>query len=262
MTDACVENGMELIPPPRHPQSQSYEESTEFICARFIEDKLDGVIFTPVEHIENAEAFNRAIISRLNDAGIPLVLLDRDVVDWPQQTPNDLVGIDNIQAGFVITQHLIDRGCSSFLFLTRPKPAMTVQLRIMGCREALLNAGHNPQSLHVLEMDAETELTADHLLQYHTDGLICANDATAAYALRLLVDAGVAIPEQLSVAGFDDVKYASLLTVPLTTYRQPCEDIGKASIHVVQHRINYPGSAPQRITLQGELIVRRSTNHH
>jgi len=110
-----------------------------------------------------------------------------------------------------------------------------------------------------MEIDATTELKAKHILQHNADGVICANDATAGIILRLLVDAGVSIPQQMRVAGFDDVKYASLLAVPLTTYKQPCKDIGSAAIDAIMHRIQHPEAAPHRITLQGNLIIRAST---
>ncbi|VGO12424.1 Arabinose metabolism transcriptional repressor [Pontiella desulfatans] len=259
MTEACNLHALELIPPPIPPESHSFEESTEYICSRFIQGKLDGVIFTPVEHIENGVQFNLSILDRLKAAEIPVVLLDRDVVKWPEQTANDLVGIDNIEAGFVVAQHLIQQGCSKLIFLTRPKPATTVRLRIMGCREALLNAGHPAEALQIVKINTQTEFTAKHLLSHDADGLICANDSTAAQALRLLVDAGVSIPGTMRVAGFDDVKYASLLSVPLTTYRQPCKEIGTAAVDAILHRIRHPETAPHRTTLQGQLIIREST---
>ncbi|VGO22699.1 GntR family transcriptional regulator [Pontiella sulfatireligans] len=259
MANASEQYFMELIPPPHLPLSRSFEESTEYMCSRFIQDKVDGIIFTPVEHIENGERFNQSILKRLKTNGIPVVLLDRDVVNWPQQTRNDMVSINNIEAGFVVAQHLLEQGCSRMIFLTRPQPAMTVQLRIMGCREAMINAGYAPESLQTVEIAPGTELNAKHLTQHDADGLICANDATAAYALRLLVDAGVDIPGSMRVAGFDDVKYASLLSVPLTTYHQPCNDIGKAAVDAIMHRIEHPEAAPHRATLQGKLIIREST---
>ena len=259
MADASEQHLLELVPPPHLPQSHSFEESTEYMCSKLIQDKIDGVIFTPVEHIDNSEQFNQSILNRLEKAGIPVVLLDRDIVSWPLQTPHDLVSINNIEAGYVVAQHLLQQGCRRFLFLTRPRPAMTVQLRMMGCREALIFAGLGSEALQSLEIDAKTELTAKHLLQHNADGLICANDATAAYTLRLLVDAHVDIPGSMCVAGFDDVKYASLLTVPLTTYHQPCGDIGKAAIDAVRFRLDHPDAAPRRTTLQGRLIVRAST---
>jgi len=77
--------------------------------------------------------------------------------------------------------------------------------------------------------------------------------------MRQLLDAGISIPEQLKVAGFDDVKYASLLSVPLTTYHQPCADIGRTAADAMFLRLEHFAAAPRRTFLQGHLIARRST---
>lgn len=235
-------------------------ERTTRLCRNFIREEVDAVIFAPVEHIPQGEHFNARILNQLQEAGIPVLLLDRDVVPWPGQSPHDLIGIDNIQAGYVIASHLIQQGCRKLLFTTRPNPAMTVQLRIMGCREAIQHNGLPSDSLVIENIkDSAENMDIQGLMKCNPDALICANDATAAILMRRLLDEGVDIPGQLKVAGFDDVKYASLLSVPLTTYHQPCEDLGRTAVHAVQERIKHPHATPQRITLQGHLIARRST---
>ncbi len=230
------------------------------LCQSCIEQKLDGVFFTPIEHVEGAEEFNRMILERLNRAQIQTVLLDRDVLPWPRQTPHDLVGIDNIQAGFVVTKHLIDSGCRSFLFVTESIPATTVKLRIMGCREALLQSDLPPESFQTLEtaMNDPGEV-ADRILRRGPDALICANDATAATIMRRLLDKGTRIPDRLRVAAFDDVRYASLLSVPLTTYHQPCLEIGTTAAATMLERLKHPSRSPRRISLKGRLVTRQSS---
>lgn len=241
-----------------HPSlyTEDVVEKAQQLCRRFINDEVSGVFFTPLEHVPDSEQFNLSILSQLDKAGVPVVLLDRDVVDWPNQTAYDMIGIDNIQAGFVVASHLIDSGCDRLLFATHPGPAMTVRLRIMGCREALLQRGGSPDSLVIDYLQGNK---TDSIMQHDPNGLICANDATAAELMRQLIDGGVSVPDQLKVAAFDDVKYASLLSVPLTTYRQPCKDIGRAAVDAMLLRIEHPQAAPRRTTLQGELIIRKST---
>jgi DNA-binding LacI/PurR family transcriptional regulator len=231
------------------------------LCQTCIDQHLDGVFFAPVEHVESGEEVNTRILNELTSAGIRTVLLDRDIVPWPGQTACDLVGIDNIQAGFVVARHLIEQGCRSIAFATRPRPAMTVQLRIMGCREAMLQAGLQPSDLVVHELDmTEPQEAIGIIRRGNPDGLVCANDATAAILLRSLVDAGVSIPEDLRVAAFDDVRYASLLSVPLTTYHQPCPDIGLTAVQAMRARLLHPERPARRIFLKGELIIRESSS--
>ena len=250
----------QVIRPTGAGDSLSAAKTAERLCLQFIREKTAGVFFSPVEHVSGGEELNQSIIERLKDAGIQVVLLDRDVVDWPGQTSCDLIGIDNIQAGYVVARHLLDKGCRRIVFATRPAPAPTVKLRIMGCQKALIQSGASPDALTVQEVpENETEPCTEAIMQHQPDGLVCANDATAAILMRQLIDAGISIPEPLKVAGFDDVKYAALLSVPLTTYHQPCDDIGRAAATAMQLRLEHPESAPRRTTLQGHLILRRST---
>jgi DNA-binding LacI/PurR family transcriptional regulator len=235
-------------------------EEAFHLCRTCIEQKLDGVFFTPIEHTVDARKANTKILNDLADAGIQVVLLDRDVLPWPQQTPYDLVGIDNIQAGFVVTQHLIRAGCTTFVFATHHLPATTVKLRIMGCREALLQSGLPPNSLTVLEIEtSDPGAAADEIRLLQKDALICVNDVTAATLMRSLIDKGTKIPDQLQITGFDDVHYSSLLSVPLTTYRQPYTEIGVTAAATMLERLKNPSRSPRRIFLKGELFARQST---
>ena len=137
---------------------------------------------------------------------------------------------------------------------------MTVQLRQIGVREALIQNGFRSRNLLNVNFDAEQpELAVEALERGDVDGVVCANDATAARLLRILVDHGIRIPDAMQVCGFDDVKYASLLTVPLTSYQQPCADIGKVAVNAMIARIQCPDSPAHRITLKGRLIPRNSS---
>ena len=232
----------------------------ESLADQFINEKVNGVFFTPVEHISAQQDFNLNIIRRLRAKGIEVVLLDRDVYPWPRQTPYDLVGIDNIEAGYTMGGHLVGNGCRSIAFVSAPNPAMTVQLRRIGAREALVHNGRTARELLDIDFHDDAEQTARQLLGKKVDGIICANDATAAPLLRALLDLGADIPRAVQVCGFDDVKYASLLSVPLTSYKQPCKDIGKTAARVMINRIKFHDSPPLRVTLKGQIVIRSSSS--
>lgn len=92
------------------------------------------------------------------------------------------------------------------------------------------------------------------------DAIICSNDLTAALLMRTLQDEGVAISSGIAVAGFDDVRYATLLTTPLTTIRQPCDLIGRAAMELMLDRArNGTAGGARLVMLPGELVVRQST---
>jgi DNA-binding LacI/PurR family transcriptional regulator len=90
------------------------------------------------------------------------------------------------------------------------------------------------------------------------DALICANDATAARLLVTLASLGVHVPDDVRLASFDDVQYANLLSPPLTTIHQPCEQIGAVAVQTLLQRLREPGTPPREILLDAPLVVRRS----
>ena len=253
--------GMRIISPTDLNYLDDLKKLTESITDQLIEARVQGVFFAPPEHMEDSSAFNLKIIERLTDAGIHVVLLDRDIFRWPRQTSFEMIGIDNVEAGYLVATHLLEQGCKRLAFVTRGNPAATVYLRRMGCREALTQRGLDPADLISLnDLSEHPGRAADELLANKVDGVICANDATASTLLRSLLDAGSEIPGKMKVCGFDDVKYASLLSVPLTSYQQPCQDIGKVAADVMIHRIRNPQAPVLRITLKGKLIVRESSS--
>lgn len=260
IAEAARDSGMRIVQPTEPNLDQAPQMLAESLATQLIDAKVLGVFFAPVEHIEGQQEFNLGIIERLKRNGIQVVLLDRDVYAWPRQTPYDLIGIDNIEAGFVMANHLLENGCERLAFTAAENPAMTVQLRRIGIIEALRQSGRRSNTLRDVAFDPQhPERAARELKDKKVDGVVCANDATAAPLLRELIDLGVEIPDSMQVCGFDDVKYASLLSVPLSSYRQPCRDIGKAATQIMISRIRFPDSPTLHVTLKGELVVRNSS---
>lgn len=94
----------------------------------------------------------------------------------------------------------------------------------------------------------------------HPDGIICSNDRAAAVLMQSLAERAIRVPADLSVAGFDDVRYATLFSVPLTTMRQPCRAIGTVAVQTMLQRIQNPTLPPRQILLSAKLVTRRSTS--
>jgi GntR family transcriptional regulator of arabinose operon len=97
------------------------------------------------------------------------------------------------------------------------------------------------------------------MLRTHTpDGIVCANDRTAGRLMHTLLRVGVRIPSDMRLVGIDDVEYASLLPVPLTTYRQPTRQIGEVALSMMLTRVSQRDLPAHDIRLRCELIVRES----
>ena len=116
------------------------EQQASQACRQLVAKKVSGVFFAPLELTPQKDAINRAIAEALDRAGIPVVLLDRDLVSYPERSRYDLVGIDNRRAGYAITTHLIRRGCRRPVFVGRPGSAPTVDARAAGYQEAIATA--------------------------------------------------------------------------------------------------------------------------
>jgi DNA-binding LacI/PurR family transcriptional regulator len=232
------------------------EEQAAQACRQLVARKVSGVFFAPLELTPEKDAINRRIANALDRAGVPVVLLDRDLVPYPSRSPYDLVGIDNRRAGYVLATHLIERGCRRVAFVGRPGSAPTVDARIGGYKEALNAAGLTP---HVCRIDpADRAQVKDALRKPRSDGFVCANDFTAAQLLKTLNALDVAVPGDVRMAGIDDVKYASLLPVPLTTIHQPCAEIGAAAVSTMLDRLRQPTMPPRDVLLNFTLVVRDS----
>jgi GntR family transcriptional regulator, arabinose operon transcriptional repressor len=239
---------------------QNIESQALNLCRQFVAQKVSGVFFAPLELTPQKDAINRKIARILDDAGIPVVLLDRDLVPYPQRSPYDLVGIDNRRAGFMITSHLLESGCRYILFLARPGSAPTVDARIAGFREAMTEAGMNVRPNCVCRIEPQDRIRVQEILKrLRPDGFVCANDFTAAHLLKTLNELRVSVPAQVRLAGLDDVKYASLLSVPLTTIHQPCAEIGAIAISTMMERLRNPQLPARDIQLSFRLVVRESS---
>ena len=195
-------------------RGEANPELIEQVCTSYIRQTVAGVFFAPLELTEDKDRINQSVIAQLEAAGIPIVLLDRDIVPFPQRSRFDLVGLDNRRAGFLITDHLIKLGCRRIDFLARPDSAPTVMLRIGGYREALLSTGIAPDPRWVHSGEPTDEKFVQGVVAGGATAIICANDLTAANLMRTLDALGCAVPQQIRVVGFDDVRYAELLRSP------------------------------------------------
>ncbi len=233
------------------------EHQASQACRLLVAKKVSGVFFAPLELTPQKDTINRRIADVFDNAGIPVVLLDRDLVPYPERSRYDLVGIDNRRAGYTITSHLLRCGCSRVTFLGRPGSAPTVDARIAGYREALAHAGNVEPHVCRIEPD-DADQIKKILDSWRPEGFVCGNDYTAAKLLKTLNDLGKSVPEEIRLAGIDDVKYANLLSVPLTTIHQPCADMGAIAVSTMLDRLLHPKFPARDILLNFHLVIRES----
>lgn len=244
--------------PERLDISGSPTEHVETYCHELIERKVLGAFFAPFGWKEGQARINRQIAGRLRVAGIPVVLLDCDIMPFPQRSDFDLVGIDNFDAAYMLTAHLLNMGCRKLYFVASTHTAPTVEARYAGFREALLAFGVKADPGPCPSIDPADEAQIVPLLKNKPDAFVCSNDFKAGTLMRTLETLGYHVPKDVRIVGFDDVKYATLLRVPLTTMHQPCHDIAAIAWQVMQNRLANPMLPPCTISLAANLVVRQS----
>ncbi len=237
----------------------SREEHAWRLCRQYIERRVAGVFFAPLELIADKDDVNRRIADALDAARIPVVLLDRTVLPYPQRGHHDLVGIDNRRAGYVITDHLLQRGAKRLAFVALPHAAATVDAREAGYREALFAKQVAVDARLSARLDpADAEAVRTLLDSQRPDGVVCANDRTAALLMHTVMRLGYRVPHDLRIVGIDDAEMASVLPVPLTTLRQPSRQIGDAALAAMLERVARTELPTRDILLHCDLVVRES----
>lgn len=232
----------------------------ETCCDNYITKKVDGIFFSPLERVADADRINHIICDKIQQAGIPLVLIDRDIVPIPQKSPFDVVCLDNYSAGCLMAQHLIEAGCKRIHFFYRPDSAYSVRIRFLAVKDTVQEHGlpfnehndfcGNPEDLEFVRTIPVTK---------GQTGIICANDSTAAVLMSSLETVGYKIASDLLICGYDDMKYSEHLKCSLTSFIQPCKEIANNSIELMMRRLKNNDREPISVYLNGKIIVREST---
>jgi LacI family transcriptional regulator len=257
-----------------------------------------GIFFAPLEHVPadgpRREALNTGIVSAFQKAGVSVVLVDRDSVEFPARSNCDLVAMDNFHAGCSLGEHLAKRVAGGtggmkgirVAFVARPCFPSSTDLRLAGLKEGIRrlsaggNAGRNV-GRNASSNTGRNNMPESGGVDFHVgdpeepgfvagickrtrgkpayDAIVCSNDMTAARLMQVATGMGLRVPGDFRLAGFDDAGFATLLSVPLTTIRQPCRGIGIAGVDTMIGRLRHPELPPRTILLGGELLGRAST---
>jgi GntR family transcriptional regulator of arabinose operon len=250
-------SGHALLWPHVDPTLPGKEEQAVQLCMQCIAHKVSGVFFAPLELSERSREVNRRILKLLRDAAIPLVFLDRRPEESASEERCDLAGLDNQRAGYLAANHLLQLGSRRIGFVAYRHQASTVKARIAGYKEAL--AAHSGERADGPVFFAAPNRSLDlPAKSRNCDAFVCANDRVAGHLMQALLSQGKRIPDNVRLVGIDDVNYAGLLPVPLTTVRQPCHEIGEAALRLMLERIERPKMAARNVLLDGTLVIRES----
>ncbi|MHC5253315.1 LacI family DNA-binding transcriptional regulator [Listeria kieliensis] len=215
---------------------------------------VDGLIIAS-PHILDSEVF-----TRLKDKRCPFILLDRE----RNERQEGRIAVDDFAGGYEATKHLIDLGHRDIGIIVSDASFYNVFERFEGYRKAM-----QEHSLPVLE---KWIVSGDQTMQGGLDAtrklfeqdaqvtaIFATNDLMATGAYRYAYEEGIAIPETLSVIGFDDIELAAFMTPPLTTIRQPIYEMGALAAKALLGKIEHPEEAMPNHLLKLDLIERSST---
>jgi DNA-binding LacI/PurR family transcriptional regulator len=169
------------------------------------------------------------------------------------------VGVDSVSGTATATTHLVDQGSQRIAHVAGPDGWLDAEARIRGWRQALRVAELEPADLYVGDWLPESGYRAGLAIADTggVDGVVVANDHMALGLLRAFDECGIRVPHDIAVVGFDDLVIAEYTIPPLTTMRQPFDDMGSVCIDQLVRLIR--GEPAHDTALPAELIVRRSS---
>lgn len=230
------------------------------VARRFIAHGVNAVAFFPFGITSRGTAYNQNVLSIFRAAKIPVVLVGADIVEYPDRSDYDVIALDDQHAGFLAGRHLLSQGARRIAFVGLVNRSPSRNLRLSGVRAAL----ERDKSVKLVEITLKKngrdskEIPAA-IENNSCDAVVAENDETAALTMRYLLEAGIKIPSQVKVCGFDNAPITELLPVPLTSVAQPAQALATELISAVGERIQNPLQRGRLIRLHGSLVVRQST---
>lgn len=230
------------------------------VARRLIRHGVSAVAFGPFGINPRGDAYNRNVLAEFHSANIPVVLLGGDIVNYPDRSDYDVVGLDDAHAGFLLGQHLLQRGCRNIAFVGMALRFPARVLRFGGLQKAVERVPGAKCAEWIIQNngnDAKTIVAA--IRKGKCDAVIGENDEIAVLVMKHLKMAGVAVGTEIKVGGFDNAPIASVAPVPMTSVAQPAEEFANEVISAIADRLATPSLPGRWIRLHGRLVVREST---
>ena len=229
------------------------------LAAEFVKKRVAGVIYEPLAGPDGVDA-NEHILRVFRRARIPVVLLDCDIVPFPRRSDYDVVGVNDVEAGAKIAEHLLSVGAKKIHFLISKLCPTTFLNRLYGAEAELIRAGKFKKD-SVLYAEADDLAALRRHVKKHgkPDAFVCSNDPSAAVFKQTLEKLGLSVPKDVLLTGFADMPIASLMSPPLTTIRQDRDKMGSAAFRRLLERIERPDIPANEILFPAPLVVRDST---
>jgi LacI family transcriptional regulator len=223
-------------------------------CIRTVTQRwIDGAMFVSAEdQLTSASAFE--------NASFPTVAIDR----IPEQYGGFSVTLNNVEAGRIAAEHLLELGHTRITHISGPLKLRLVKERMAGFTQAINARGLAPMPWPAQEGDWTCESGYRAMLRIlqtspRPTAVFAANDRMAIGAFAACYEAGLCVPDDISIVGLDDIEVAAFQTPPLTTIRQPFVEFGTLAVRLLLEVIEMSQPSQPRIVIEPVLIERRST---
>lgn len=240
--------GLVLIVSPSHRSVRDLESALAAISQR-----VDGLLIMSPE-------VPASRVARLVSRDIPIAF-----VNTPMDSDEHWgINIDNFGGMRAAAQHLLESGHRDVAFITGPAGAADAEQRLAGLRDAFTLSGLGDRAIRIFDADFSLESGYEAAAAIIAAGplptaVVAANDASAQGALRRFREAGISVPTELALIGFDDVPSARFMTPALTTVRVPIREIGVQALEWLVASIKRVPVDAASVTVPVELVIREST---
>jgi LacI family transcriptional regulator len=237
--------------------NESYEEELKLVNAMSLA-RVDGLMVSPSVNTSNFEHFEK-----LKASGTPLIIFDRDCYGFEA----DKVLVDDYDGAFQAVEYLIKTGCKRIAHLGGPSSLTTSKHRLNGYLDALKQNNIPIRNELIVRTDGFSSECGVEAVQNILnlielpDAIFAVNDAVAIGAMSVIREAGLKIPEDISIVGFDDEPYSCYFNPSLTSVWQPVYDLGMLSAKILlDHFQNKSNNGEFRYeVLKPELVIRDSS---
>jgi len=219
-----------------------------------LDQHVSGVVFVGGHYAEVAAPHEHYRL--LHSRGIPVVLLNAaiDNLDFP------CVSTDDITAADQAFRHLVSLGHQRIGLVVGPDDHVPSRRKLDAFAEHARRDGITVAPVeHALFSLEGGQAATTRMLRYGVTGVICGSDVLALGAVRAVRRAGLSVPGDVSIVGYDDSGFMNCTDPPLTTVRQPIESMGKAAVALLVNQIENMAVYPEELLFEPELVVRGST---
>lgn len=250
--DGCTQNGYTVLLGSSELSAQKQQQSIETL----INHRVDGLIISPLQGPD----IDFLYLSDLLRDGYPLVTLNA-----VQNYVTNIVDVDNMRAAYNAVSYLIELGHKQIAYFAGPTSSVHSLERLHGYQQALIDNQLPIQQQYIVQVGSYIEngfLAGKDFFSNKKElptAMLCYNDLVAIGLVNALAELNVAVPEDVSVIGFDDIDFCKSFRVPLTTVHVPAYEIGRKAAELLIKQIqNRSEALKEKIILDAQLIKRNS----